>query len=318
MLAVDIGSYAVKIGVVNMHGKIIKDEFIIKKGNQGALLITPEVILDKLKKYIDEFGKNRFAGVGISITGLVNNENKFIEFSPNIPNFNNVDVTKAFEIPLGLPVSLDTSARCLALAEQKYGSGKGVKNQIYISVGHSISAGIIINHHLFGGSNGAAGEIGHVRSGTDGVRCTCGNYDCLEIYSTLPTIVGNVAQKVRDFHGYSPTAKLTTDAPRFTWEDVIKGLELKDKIVVEGIEDAGKRLGYAVSHLVSALNPELIVFGGSVTELIPQVIDAAISAVNDLGMIASIQKLKLIKSELGNKAAVMGSAAQVMNNFFRV
>ena len=81
MLAVDIGSYAVKIGVVNMHGKIIKDEFIIKKGNQGALLITPEVILDKLKKYIDEFGKNRFAGVGISITGLVNNENKFIEFS---------------------------------------------------------------------------------------------------------------------------------------------------------------------------------------------------------------------------------------------
>ena len=99
---------------------------------------------------------------------------------------------------------------------------------------------------------------------------------------------------------------------------MIKGLELKDKIVVEGVEDAGKRLGYAVSHLVSALNPELIVFGGSVTELIPQVIDAAISTVNDLGMIASIQKLKLIKSELGNKAAVMGSAAQVMNNFFRV
>lgn len=318
VLAVDIGSYATKIGIVNLHGEIIKDELIVKENKKTFPSITPADLRKKLSELIDEFGINRFIGLGISITGLVDSEKKYIQFSPNIPTFNNIDVIKEFEEPLGIPVCLDASARCLALAEQHHGFGRGVKNQIFISVGHSISAGIIINNRLFSGSGGTAGEIGHVRCGNDGIRCTCGNYDCLENYSTLSIITGKVASKVFNFHGYSPAAKLANNLSDFCWEHIIKALEMKDKIVMECIADAGKRIGYAISHMVNTLNPDLIIFGGSVTELLPPVIDEAISTINELGLISAIQNLTIKKSTLGYKASIIGSATQVMHSFFGV
>lgn len=317
-LAVDIGSYATKIGVVNMHGEIIKDEFISYDKDKGQSLITPAELRSKLSTLISEFGIKRFIGLGMSITGLVDSEKKFIQFAPNIRTFNHIDVVKEFEEPLKIPVCLDASARCLALAEQRHGFGKGVKNQIFISVGHSISAGIIINDHLFSGSCGTAGEIGHVKVASNDIRCTCGNYDCLEIYSTLTMIRGKIATKVFNFHGYSPTANLVANIKDFTLEHVTKGIDLKDKIVMECISEAGKYLGYAVSHMVNALNPDLIVFGGSVTELLPSVIDEAISTINELGLISAIQNLRIEKSNLGYKSAIIGSATQVSNSFFGV
>ena len=312
VLAVDIGSYSTKIGVVNLHGKVIADDFIYTRN------VSLQSLKEQLTLYLNKFGKERFAGIGIGITGLIDHSNKFIRFSPNIPLFNNIDIVKEFEQPFGLPVCLDTSARCLSLAEQKYGYGKDVKNQIFVSVGRSISAGIIINNRLFNGSNGVSGEIGHICCENKKLRCTCGNYDCLELYSTLPMIVGTTANAVFNFQGYSPTAKLVNDKEDFSWRHVIKGFELKDKIVTECIEKAGNRLGYVLSSLVNTLNPELLVFGGSVTELLPPVIDQAIKTINELSLITAIQNLTVKKSELGNKAAIIGSAIQVMNKFFGV
>lgn len=301
-----------------MHGEIIKDKFIKKENAHSFPSITPEELRNILSELIKEFGREKFIGLGISITGLVNNEKKVIQFSPNIPNFNDVDIVKEFEEPLGIPTYVDTSARCLALAEQRHGFGKEYKNQIFISVGHSISAGIIINNHLFNGSTGTAGEIGHVRCGSDGIRCTCGNYDCLEVYSTLSIITGKVAKKAHEFHGYSPTANLVSDISDFDIEHVVKGIELKDKIVLECLQDAGSRIGFAISHLINALNPEIIIFGGSVTEYLPQVIDEAINQINKTGLISAVQNLEFKKSTLGYKAAIIGSAIQVSNSFFGV
>ncbi len=312
VLAVDIGSYSTKIGVVNMHGKVISDKFIYTRD------FSLQSLKENLSLYIKKFGKERFAGIGIGITGLIDHSNKFIRFSPNIPLFNNIDIVKEIEEPFGLPVCLDTSARCLSLAEQKYGYGKDVKNQIFVSVGRSISAGIIINDRLFNGSSGVSGEIGHICCGDKKLRCTCGNFDCLELYSTLPMIVGTTANAVFNFNGYSPTSKLVKDKDGFSWRHIIKGFELKDRIVLECIENAGKRLGFVVSSLVNTLNPELLVFGGSVTELLPPVIDQAIKTINELSLITAIQNLTIKKSELGNKAAIIGSATQVLNKFFNI
>lgn len=318
ILAVDIGSYCAKYGVVNMHGEIIKENILYKRDKNKPNSFTPKMLREKLAELIDSYDKNRFLGIGIGITGLVNNEKNIINFSPNIPNFTNVNITEEFEKPLGLPVYLDTSARCSVLAEQKYGHGIGYHNQVFISVGHSISAGIITNNRLFTGSGSSAGEIGHIICGNKGLRCTCGNYDCLEIYATMPMIVMAVKKKLLNFLGYSPAISLLNDPKDFDWHHIIKGIEMKDKIVMEEIAQIGKKLGYVVSTLVNIINPDIIVFGGSVTELIPQVIDKAIENINECSLISSIQNLEIKKSDLGSNIALLGSAVQVSNKFFNV
>ena len=318
ILSVDIGSYCTKCGVVNMHGEIIKEKILYKKEKHQMANFTPQMLKEELANVIEKFGKNRFLGIGIGITGIVNNEKNIINFSPNIPNFTNINITEEFETPLGLPVYLDTSARCSVLAEQKYGYGNGFQNQVFISVGHSISAGIITNNHLFTGSGSNAGEIGHIKCGNKHLRCTCGNYDCLEIYSTLPMIIASVKNKLLAFSGYSPAASLLTDPDEFDWQEVVKGIEMKDKIVMEEISNIGKNLGYVVSALINIINPDIIVFGGSVTELIPNIIDKAIESINEFSLISSIQNLEIKKSALGSNIVLLGSAVQVTNNFFCV
>lgn len=318
VLAVDIGSYSTKIGLVNMNGDVIDCEFLIRKENNKSADITPEELKDHLQNYIDKYKKERLLGIGIGITGLVSKAGKYIEFSPNIPKFNNIDITCEFENYLSLDVTLDTSARCLALAEQRYGLGKGYDNQVFVSLGHSISAGIIVNGEIFGGSNGIAGEIGHTKCANNGTRCSCGNYDCLEVYSTLPMIVSNVKRELKAFSGYSPILNLAGSVDNVTWEHIARGAELKDRLAGECINNAGERIGFALSHMINSLNPEIIIFGGSVTELLPGVVDKAISCATEFSLISSVQNLKMVKSELGNKGAIMGCAVGVMNHYFGV
>lgn len=318
ILGVDVGSYAVKIGVVKLSGETVEDELICRDTPDAALVDTPDKLCRKLSEYIKKYGKNSFMGVGISITGLVSGDGKSVNFSPNIPLFNNVDITEKFEKALGIPVCLDTSARSLALAEARYGKGVGYDNQIFVSVGHSISAGIIIGGRLFGGSNGSAGEIGHTKSADKGIRCSCGNLDCLEVYATLPMIVRSVKRALKSFAGYSPILNLTDSIENINPHHIKEAVQLKDRLVTECISDAGKKIGFALSHMINALNPEIIVFGGSVTEFLPEVIDEAVSYATEFSLISSVQNLKTEKSALGNKAAIMGCGVGVMNRFFGV
>lgn len=318
VLGVDVGSYAIKIGVVNLDGRIIENELVFKNDDGINPLDTPEKLCLKLSEYINRYGKKRFLGIGMGVTGLVSGDGKFVEFSPNIPMFNNVNVIEEFEKPLGLPVYLDTSARSLALAEARYGMGRGCNNQIFVSVGHSISAGIIIDGKLFGGSNGSAGEIGHTKSADNGIRCSCGNLDCLEVYATLPMIVNSVKRNLKSFTGYSPVLNLSGSIENINTYHIKEAIGLKDRMVTECISVTGKRIGFALSHMINALNPEIIVFGGSVTEFLPEVIDEAISYATQCSLISSVQNLKTAKSTLGNKAAIMGCGVGVMNRFFGV
>ena len=318
ILGVDVGSYAVKIGVLKLNGEIVENELICRDNPDSASVNTPEKLCIKLSDYIKKYGKSRFMGIGMSVTGLVSGDGKCVKFSPNIPMFNSIDITEKFEKKLGLPVYLDTSARSLALAEARYGKGAGYDNQIFVSVGHSISAGIIIEGKLFGGSNGSAGEIGHTKSADNGIRCSCGNLDCLEVYATLPMIVHSVKRELNSFAGYSPILNLSDSIENITPNHIKEAICLKDRLVTECISVTGKRIGLALSHMINSLNPGIIIFGGSVTEFLPEVIDEAVFYATEISLISSVQNLKTAKSELGNKAAIMGCGVGVMNRFFGV
>jgi predicted NBD/HSP70 family sugar kinase len=82
---------------------------------------------------------------------------------------------------------VDTSARCMALGEKYFGKAGFEEDLSFVSVGHSIAVGTIIGQKIFRGSSGFAGELGHVKAIIgDNKVCTCGSYNCIEVYVTLP------------------------------------------------------------------------------------------------------------------------------------
>ena len=147
-LAVDMGASGVRIGVVGMDGTVIEDELIKKEYRMPARHLSVEELREKLLLLLEKYGREKILGLGIGISGTVRHSEGRIVFCPNLYGWNNVDVQKEFGEALGIPVLVDTVARCMALAEFTLGAGQDTANQVTVSIGTSVSAGIIMDGRI--------------------------------------------------------------------------------------------------------------------------------------------------------------------------
>ena len=318
VLAADVGAYSIKIGVVDLSGKILFRRIWKKGSDWNPHTLTADMLCEKIRLVLEESKLNPI-GLGIGISGLIDRNRQSIRYCPNLAELRDVNVHEVFEVPLGLPVSLDTSARCLALAESRYGGHRDASNLLYISAGHSISAGMILNGKIFRGATGSAGELGHVKVKDTDTRCTCGSKGCLELYATVPMVSSRIRKELAEFCGYSPLRAVTNDWSGLQEKQIQEGLRLKDKVVLECMTGAGQLLGQATSSFISSFNPSLVVFGGSLSELYPFVIEEAIREIEKVTLSSILQDLVITKSALeSSDAAIQGAALQVQGEFFGI
>lgn len=316
VLAVDVGAYSVKIGIVDLSGRILFRKIWVKGESWTPHNFTAEMLCEKMRQVLDESGLHPI-GLGLAVSGLIDRTRQSIRYCPNLAQLRDVDVHVAFGSTLNLPVCLDTSARCLALAEARYGGHKDTANLLYISAGHSISAGVILEGKIFRGATGAAGELGHIKVSDDQIRCTCGSTGCLELHATVPMIANKIRDTLKDFAGYSPLLALINDWSSLQITQIQEGFRLKDKIVLECMTEAGHLLGRATSSFVSSFNPSLVVFGGSLGELYPYVVEEAIREIEQVTLSSTLQDIVITKSALDSgDAAILGAALQVQEEFF--
>ena len=322
ILGVDIGGYAAKLGVVRMDGSLVEDWFIknpqvcMPVGNLG-----PDGLQDKISQIFSLYDKNRFLAVCVGISGLVNHETGKVIFCPNLAGWNDVNLAERLQNAFGLPVFVDTSARCMALAEQLYGAGAGVADQILVSLGNDgIASALILNSRLYRGGSGFAGEIGHVMCSSTGARCTCGNYDCLELSATLMMIRSIIAGDARKLQAYSPLLQLLPadwNYDALTPEIIRQALEAGDKLCFETVMTAGRHAGIALSNLLNVINPSLVVLGGSVVEFFPSILETIRSTIRERVLVPIGQNLDVRPARLDWRGAVIGSAVMAHEELFR-
>lgn len=320
VLALDVGGYCVKAGIVDLSGNVTEKQIWYKDELKASDLPLTEELRIRLKRMLEKSGKNPI-GLGIGISGMIDRRENTIYYCPNIQGMVNVDTAETFGKYLGLPVSLDTGARCLALAEQRYGGHGNADNMIYVSVGHSISAGIIINGKIYRGADSKAGEIGHTPCyGADPEsRCTCGSTGCLELYATLPMLMNIIRDNISNENIFSSLRTMLGDKGKLDIEAVKKAYGMHDRFVTEAVADAGQKLGTALAFYINAFNPSLVVFGGSMAEYFPFVIDETIREITRTVLPAALMNTELKISALDYvDAAVKGAAIQVQNAYFDV
>ena len=315
-LAVDIGSSRTHVGVIGMDGSVLEHQELNRSSKEVKANVTVEQLRSLLQKLVDKYGRSKILGLGIGISGVVRHDEGRIVFCPNLNGWNDIDVNKEFGEPLGIPVFVDTAARCLALAEYTLGAGKGTENMIALSTGNSIVAGIIMDGQVYRGATGAAGEIGHTCVRTDGKQCTCGNVGCLELYATLGIIVRQVENRLGSFKGFSPLKAMLAGRSEPTPEEIRLAAEQGDKVAIDVLARCAETLATAIGYLANIVNPKLIVLGGSTIGAFPTLAEDIERIVRHQGFTVTHQNLTIKVAQLADNDGMIGAGLQVVGDFF--
>ncbi len=232
------------VGVcVNLDSEILwKFEEPFNSRGQDAVYELERILRKHSKKVIGQFLR-----IGIGVPGVVVPTDSSTTNSAML-EWDNLDVGKYLSKELSTPVLLENDVNTLAITESLYGRGKDVSNFLTVTVGRGIGLGIVINGELYAGSHGA-GEIGHVNSVKNGIKCECGKYGCLETIASDPAI-----------HASAVAAGIIgkNDSMLTLWKIARKDAKIATKI----FKTASEALGNALSNIVNVFGPELILVSG--------------------------------------------------------
>ena len=203
-------------------------------------------------------------GVGISCGGPLDSRKGLILSPPNLPGWDRIEAVRRFSEGTGLPAWLCNDANAGALAEWRYGAGRGCRDMIFITFGTGFGAGLILNGALYEGAGGAAGEVGHLRAEAHGPS-GYGKIGSFEGFCSG----GGIAQLARTM----ALREIQTGRPPLfcpgvagledlTAESVARAALAGDTTALEVFEQSGVELGRALSLLIDLFNPERIVIGG--------------------------------------------------------
>lgn len=199
------------------------------------------------------------ASIGISCGGPLDSNAGVILSPPNLPGWDEIPVCRILADHFHIPAKLCNDADACALAEWKYGAGRGSDNMIFLTFGTGMGAGLILNRKLYSGACGMAGECGHIRLAEEG-PAGYGKRGSFEGFCSG----GGIAQLGRMYtekHLPLPWCKTENDLEKITAKSIAIAAAAGDPAAKEIMAESGRRLGQALSVMIDLLNPEKIVIG---------------------------------------------------------
>jgi glucokinase len=203
-------------------------------------------------------------GVGVGAPGPLDTRSGVVLLTPNL-GWVNLPLRQIIHDRLGLPAELDNDANCAVLGEWWVGAARGTRNAIGLTIGTGIGGGIILDGKLYHGASDVAGEIGHTTIDTEGRRCKCGNYGCLEAYASGPNIAMRAIEAIEAGAETRLPGYVGGDIARITAQTVYDAAHDGDELALEVVNDTAKFLGVGVANLLNVFNPEVVVICGGVT-----------------------------------------------------
>lgn len=309
VIGLDLGGTNSVFGIVDSRGDI-KVTTAIKTQGYDNVEDYVDASVEALHVIIEQVGgidKIKAMGIGAP------NGNYYkgtIEFAPNLAwgHSGIVPLADMFSKKLGIPVALTNDANAAAIGEMAYGVARGMKNFIVITLGTGVGSGIVVNGQLVYGSDGFAGELGHVIVKENGRSCGCGRCGCLEAYCSA-TGVARTARELLEKTD-EPSLLRDLDPEKITSLDVSIAAEKGDKLALEIYEFTGRLLGEACANFAAFCSPEAFIFFGGLTKAGDLIMDPIKKAYDETVLKIYKDKAKFLISSLeGSSAAVLGASA---------
>ncbi len=313
VVGVDIGGTNLNVGVVPFEGGgplAFRTE--ATEAQRGAKFVVDRVvrmIRDAMQEVMEQqsCGLQSFAGVGIGSPGPLDRESGTVISTPNL-GWRNFPLRDLIQNSVGLPAILDNDANAATYGEWWLGAGRNVDTLIGVTLGTGIGGGIVLNGELYHGAADAAAEFGHMTIDSTGRKCKCGNYGCLEAYASGPAIAARAVEGLESGIG-SMLPELAGDLQDITAETVFEAVVQGDTYATEVINDTAKFLGVGLANLINILNPEMLVVFGGVARAGDHLFVPLRAEVRRRAFRVAEQACRIVASELGGKAGVIGAVA---------
>lgn len=304
---VDVGGTTVKMGFFETTGALI-DKWEIKTNTEG----NGAQILSDIAKSIDNklaqegISKNDVQGIGIGVPGPVRADG-VVNGCVNL-GWGIVDVATDLGALTGLPVKVGNDANVAALGEMWQGGAKGSRDVIMVTLGTGVGGGIIVDGKIVAGATGAGGEIGHITVNKEEIEpCNCGQYGCLEQYTSATGIVRMAKRKLAK----SSDETVLRNCQALTAKDIFDAAKAGDAIALSLVDEVGDILGSALSNMACVVNPEIIVIGGGVSKAGEILIDTIQKHFVETSFHAC-KNTQFALATLGNDAGIFGCMQMVV------
>jgi glucokinase len=316
-IGIDLGGTNIKAVAIDKQGKILCEKNIPTESEYG-----PPAVIKKIISIIDNFRtgkelvKMELTGIGIAVAGVVDMKQGVTKFLPNlITSWKNIPIIKEIEKQSNSKALLINDVRATTLGEKTFGAGQGIENLVCIAVGTGIGGGVVINGKIYFGSEGVAGEIGHQTIEPYGPRCTCGSQGCLEALASGPAICAQAIKLVKQGADTIIRDLVDNDLNKIDPLVVEKAARQGDPVALEIWEREGYYLGLAIANLLVILNPEMIIIGGGIANAADLLFEPIKKIIRQRVFVGpDVEKLKLVRAKLGDKAGAIGAAIWAMLN----
>ena len=247
-------------------------------------------------------------GIGVGVPGVVVHDGEEYVHAPSL-GWDKIPLLQLLQTALPAPVMLDNGARTMGRAEMWFGKRRDAKHLAVVLLGTGVGAALFNEGHLYGGSTSSAGEWGHMCVVVGGRQCRCGAKGCLEAYVGAGAILERWAQRSRRS---LPARRNEQQLLR----ELVAAAAKDSKAAVAVLDETADIVGVGMANLVNLFNPEYIVIGGWVGQLLgprllPRIRDAAASQ----ALRFPFSHVAIEVGRLGPDAVAMGAATLVVESF---
>ena len=305
-IGIDVGGTKVLGGVVDEFGVVIA---IARKDTprQGGAALT-QVIAEIAKELLAD---HEVTSIGVSAAGFVSSDRKTMLATPNIADWNGVNLDYELTQLIGLPVVIENDANAAAWGEAKFGAGKNQNHMMMLTVGTGIGGGIIVNGALYRGAFGIAAEFGHIRVVPDGLLCGCGARGCFEQYASGKALLRHAREAISATPEIARNLLSRGDGTvaGLTGKAITEAARDGDRVALAAFNTTGQWLGAGIASLSVILDPACVVIGGGVIDAGEILLKPTRESLERNMPFSGMHPFpQIIAAELGNKAGLVGVA----------
>ena len=316
---IDIGGTKLATVVADSTGHIlskVRKPTLAERGPEYAL----QLLFDMVRETVELTGLDQesISAIGVSCGGPLDTKTGVVYSPPNLPGWDALPLKARLESEFQIPTTVENDANASALAEYRFGAGRGYDALLYMTMSTGIGGGIVINGQVYHGANDSAGEVGHQILLPDGPRCGCGKRGCLEALCSGPAIARRAQAAIRKQleTGKTATTELLTLADgrieTVKSEHVLAAARTGDTLALQLLDETAYYMGWGIANLVNILNPDIVLLGTIAIAAGDLLLDPIRKTVAEFAMPRPAETVKIEPAQLGETLGDLAAIALVV------
>ena len=310
-IGVDLGGTNIKAAVVDKEKGIIEQVTTPTQAKLGR-----DHLLDRIAETINNLvKKNDIIGVGLGLPGMVSRDQTTVKNPPNLPGWTVVNAAHEITKRTDMPCKIENDANIAALGSLHFGAGKRFDSFIMITLGTGVGGGIILDRNIYKGTQGMAGELGHVIIDYHGPLSNSVTRGTVEAYLGQRFLSRYATDLISQNPSNALYKKFSNDFDKLEPVDLTNAAEAGNELAIEILAKSGQRLGYAIINYVHMMDIRKFVVSGGVSKAGDYLFEPAREIVRKHMMEPFKEGFELVSEDLGNDSALLGAAGLAFDSF---